>query len=292
MTLGKKIKDLRLSLGITQSELCGDTITRNMLSRIENDAALPSLPTLQYLSKRLGVSAGFFLDDAVDPLPYRKLSRLPAIKKLYADGAYADCLALCELLQEDDEIAAIKAACLLALGQTLYEKEQFLTAERFFVQARDTARGCLYDLSQLEQNAQNLISAIARAKEEKIPDLYPSEPGIASDTIEYSLYVYMLHVTQNTRYDLAASIYDTLKFTNTLYKKHINARLSLAALNTGRAVTLLSELVESFDETPCDPLFRLCVLKDLENAAHLAGNYEQAYKCLVKKNALMSGFEK
>ena len=43
MNIGKKIKKLRTSKLMTQSELAGSEITRNMLSRIENDAASPSL---------------------------------------------------------------------------------------------------------------------------------------------------------------------------------------------------------------------------------------------------------
>ena len=36
MTLGQKIKSARLARGMTQKELVGDAITRNMLSKIEN----------------------------------------------------------------------------------------------------------------------------------------------------------------------------------------------------------------------------------------------------------------
>ena len=37
MTLGQKIKQARRNKGMTQRELVGDHITRNMLSKIEND---------------------------------------------------------------------------------------------------------------------------------------------------------------------------------------------------------------------------------------------------------------
>ena len=39
--IGEKIKRLRLQRNMTQSDLAGDQITRNMLSRVENGAALP-----------------------------------------------------------------------------------------------------------------------------------------------------------------------------------------------------------------------------------------------------------
>ena len=43
MNVGEKIRKLRLEKMMTQSELSGDQVTRNMLSLIEKDKAVPSL---------------------------------------------------------------------------------------------------------------------------------------------------------------------------------------------------------------------------------------------------------
>lgn len=64
MTLGQKIKNVRLARGMTQKEVVGDYITRNMLSKIENDSATPSVRTLEYLAKALCLPTGYFLDQA------------------------------------------------------------------------------------------------------------------------------------------------------------------------------------------------------------------------------------
>ena len=64
MTLGQKIKAARQEKGLTQKEVVGDYITRNMLSKIENDAATPSVRTLEYLAGALGLPTGYFLSDA------------------------------------------------------------------------------------------------------------------------------------------------------------------------------------------------------------------------------------
>ncbi|MDR2531828.1 MAG: helix-turn-helix domain-containing protein [Oscillospiraceae bacterium] len=53
--LGKRIKEARLSKKMTQSDVVGGYITRNMLSQIESGAAFPSIRTLEYLSGVLGV---------------------------------------------------------------------------------------------------------------------------------------------------------------------------------------------------------------------------------------------
>lgn len=48
--LGKRIREARLSKKMTQSEVVGTFITRNMLSQIESGTATPSFKTLEYLS--------------------------------------------------------------------------------------------------------------------------------------------------------------------------------------------------------------------------------------------------
>ena len=63
MALGEKLKQARLAAGLSQRQLCGDTITRNMLSQIENGSARPSMETLRYLAGRLGKPMSFFLEE-------------------------------------------------------------------------------------------------------------------------------------------------------------------------------------------------------------------------------------
>lgn len=63
MELGKRIKEARLDAGLSQRQLCGERLTRNMLSLIENGSARPSMDTLQYLAKQLGKPISFFLEE-------------------------------------------------------------------------------------------------------------------------------------------------------------------------------------------------------------------------------------
>ena len=63
MTIGQRIREARLSRQLTQQELVGGYITRNMLSKIENDAATPSVRTLEYLADAMGLPPGAFLSD-------------------------------------------------------------------------------------------------------------------------------------------------------------------------------------------------------------------------------------
>ena len=69
MELGKRLQQARLEAGLSQKQLCGDRITRNMLSQIEHGTAKPSMTTLQYLAERLGKSVGYL--NTKMPLHYR-----------------------------------------------------------------------------------------------------------------------------------------------------------------------------------------------------------------------------
>ncbi len=67
MELGEKIRLARLEAGLSQRQLCGGEITRNMLSLIEHGTARPSMKTLAYLAHKLGKPIGYFLEeDALD----------------------------------------------------------------------------------------------------------------------------------------------------------------------------------------------------------------------------------
>ena len=90
MNIGKKIRSLRMQRGMTQRELAGDMITRNMLSSIENGAAMPSISSLLYIAERLDVSPAYFFDDSEKPQ-----SEIESILcSLYNEGEYEKCISI------------------------------------------------------------------------------------------------------------------------------------------------------------------------------------------------------
>lgn len=73
MEMGQRLKAARLELGLSQRQLCGDVITRNMLSQIENGAARPSMDTLRYLAEELGKPLSYFLEEDAVTSPNQTL---------------------------------------------------------------------------------------------------------------------------------------------------------------------------------------------------------------------------
>lgn len=109
MSLGQKIKVARLERGLTQKELVGDYITRNMLSKIENDAATPSVRTLEYLAKVLDLPTGHFLNDA-GVSDGSSPDGLNEARQAYREGRWMDCLGL---LEQDRKAGTADEGCLL-----------------------------------------------------------------------------------------------------------------------------------------------------------------------------------
>ena len=90
MTLGEKLRQARQEANLSQRALCGGEITRNMLSRIENGAAQPSMKTLRYLADRLGKPMSFFLDEQTVVSANQEV--MESARRFYDAGQYAQAL--------------------------------------------------------------------------------------------------------------------------------------------------------------------------------------------------------
>ena len=124
MELGQRLKQARLEAGMSQRQLCGDTITRNMLSQIENGSARPSMDTLRYLAEQLGKPMGYFLEDQAVTSPNQAV--MAKARALFP----ADPEAALEVLQAyrtpdpvfDAEYHYLYAICCIQLGQRVLDQ--------------------------------------------------------------------------------------------------------------------------------------------------------------------------
>lgn len=113
MELGEKLRQARLTAGLSQRQLCGEEITRNMLSQIEHGTATPSMKTLRFLAERLGKPISFFLEDTVAVSP--NLNLMISARRLYDAGEAAQAALVLEGYQEPDPVFDREKGLLLAL---------------------------------------------------------------------------------------------------------------------------------------------------------------------------------
>ena len=102
MTLGQRLKQARIEAGLSQRQLCGNTITRNMLSQIENGYARPSMDTLRYLAENLGKPMSYFLEETV--VLSSNQQRMLEARTAYANGDATRVLMILEGYQAPDAL--------------------------------------------------------------------------------------------------------------------------------------------------------------------------------------------
>ena len=122
MSIGERIYAARQEAGLSQRELAGETITRNMLSLLEHDQANPSLETLRYLSQRLNRPVSFFLGEDSAYLP--GLEELMQARTAFREGRYFECLELLETVGTGEILGPERET--LWAESTLREAEQAL----------------------------------------------------------------------------------------------------------------------------------------------------------------------
>jgi len=101
MELGEKLRLARQEAGLSQRQLCGDTITRNMLSQIEHGAARPSMDTLRILAHRLGKPVSWFLEEDVVVSPNQE--RMARAREAHRLGEIAAARQQLAAFQQPDE---------------------------------------------------------------------------------------------------------------------------------------------------------------------------------------------
>ena len=121
MELGEKIRLARTEAGLSQRQLCGEEITRNMLSQIESGKARPSMTTLQYLAAQLHRPVSYFLEDGGSPVE----AALDQARQAYGLGQFQQALeALENATEKGEEANLLQYLCLIAQGKAALGQEK------------------------------------------------------------------------------------------------------------------------------------------------------------------------
>ncbi|MBQ9767186.1 MAG: helix-turn-helix domain-containing protein [Lachnospiraceae bacterium] len=176
--LGQRIKEARLAKKMTQNEVVGSFITRNMLSQIESGNAVPSMKTLTYLAKVLELPPSVLLQDASeengsqtgqtntpasavspDALTYYRA------KEAYLAGDDASAYEALVSIPEDsplsDETYALSARVALRLAASQCETENYAEALEYAKTAESAASKGAYASLEVKSQALLLLSDVA-----------------------------------------------------------------------------------------------------------------------------------
>ncbi|MBO7361653.1 MAG: helix-turn-helix transcriptional regulator [Clostridia bacterium] len=272
--LAQTVRELRIAKKMTQREVCGDRITRNMLSIIENGNANPSLSTLNYLAERLRVSPGYLICSEDEKYLFRRAEAAPGIYQSLRAGDYALCKSICEGLgRSDPEIDRIILECDFGIAKDLF------------------ARGCLRQASSAfagvyRRDSEKRFASLCSAYSACITDISPSldndvpaaEDFPQSLCEDFTLYYFCLKNSskKEDRLRRIAESYPGYRQAPEYYRKHIRGRLLMSEDRFGDAAAVIREGADSSPELPLPAIFFM--FEDLENCCRLTGDLKSAYE--------------
>ena len=291
MNIGERIRELRISKLMTQADLAGDRITRNMLSCIENGSANPSLSTIIYIAGRLGVPAGFLLAEQGDEMAYRKMSNLSNIKKAYTTGDAQSCRSLClsGCPEPDDEISLLLANCDSAIAVEEFWSGRLRSSCRFFDEALSYAEKTIYSTDSIEAEIKVYFRYMERISHTLYSDLLDEEKtlSVKSNSI-VSQYLSALDAIDEDNCKVAKQFIDTFSkdAANSFFVAHLQNKLLIADRNFKQAQKALQQLLQD-GGTPLNKIELFTVLEDLEICCRENEDYKNAYRYASEKVELL-----
>lgn len=291
MHIGEKIKRLRTAKLMTQSELVGGEITRNMLSRIENGAAQPSMATIKYIAERLNVSPGFLLAEEEDELLYFKSAEITNIKKAYANKDYYLCREMCRNSEwSDDELTLILCECCVYSGIKAFSHGALRQAASLFDEALDNCANTIYNTEKTEALAQSYfdyMSFISPTLDSNSQYTVDRErlPIIRED---FPLYSSVFLCGEERGYSNVPFLEKTLLLLGkeNSYSEHINAKLLIEAKDYKGGHAVLQKLLLNDSYEIPEPILYF-ILGDLEICCKEIGDFKGAYDYSKAKIDLM-----
>lgn len=295
--VGTRIKALRKKLGMTQHELAGDNITRNMLSRIENGAALPSLGTLVYIAERLNVPCGCLLDDT-SLADHTRAKAVKEARDLMKFGDYDKAYRLvCEDgIVQDDETTLIMIECNLNLARKLTSTHLFFDASQKLREAAKLCKKTSYSTAGSGYIADLYYSLARRTLPLKSKDEDTAPPPDFDRYIDIYIYIRLIDMFDKGDIHKAVNLSSMCEISDKTLSAHIAAKLDMANGRYNDAISKLREITVREKHSPSahGSLLLYRIYGDLEECAKSEGDYVSAYGYREEKNKLftaMSGIE-
>lgn len=283
MDIGQKIRELRVAKLMTQAELAGSQITRNMLSSIENGSAMPSLSTVLYIAGRLNVPAGFLLAEEGDEAVYRKMNSFSNIKRAYMAGDLRGCRNLCVSAcpKADDEISLLLANCDLGIAEEEFRDGRLRSACRFFDEALSYAEKTMYSTAQIKAVARVYFRYMERIS----PTLYSDylEEGTADFVWNspFSAYVDALEALDRGDLQGAEHYLATQEEQDSFFFDHVRIRCMMERGAYPEAKEALQSLLQA--ENPLRAVELYEALCELEVACRETEDFQGAYRYANEK---------
>lgn len=258
MTLGEKLLAARQEAGLSQRQLCGNVITRNMLSQIEHGTAKPSMDTLRYLAQRLGKPMSYFLDE--DTVLSPNQGRMTQARLAFSAGDYAAAQTHLLSFQQPDPVLEWEWQY-LSFATALKGAQQALEQgkHRYAQQLLDGAAAIRHNIPGLERQRLLLLAQVEGADLVKIEGQLPS--------LDEELLLRAQAALTREDADRAAALLSAAEHQESPQWNLLQGQVSYARKQYTQAVQCL-RLAEEHYPGICLPLLEICFreLEDFQNA--------------------------
>ena len=279
MLLGEKIKLARQAKKITQSELAGDTVTRNMVSRIETGTANPSLDTIKHLAQRLSVPVSYLLSEDDDLLFYEKKEKMAAIYTAYKTKDYSYCIEKIDSLSGlDNELAFILANSLLERGKLNLARGSLQSAMKDFRRTEEIIGLTVLDTLHIS-TVLKMYKSIASNIQAPLLEFNDAEYASGlHNSFDYDMYRYLV---QDYDYE----------FKNDSMRYHAMAKKLIRERKYSDAVPRLLQACEKMAAQGYNSFVLFSVYTDLEQCYKQLLDFENAYRYASKRMSMLEGFK-
>ena len=264
---------------MTQQQLSGTKITRNMLSAIESEKATPSLETLYFIAEGLDVPVGFLLSSEDDPFVFYKQKYIEKIRCHFSNREFGKCLNLISLLEgEDDETLYIGAYCCFEIGRSLVLCGSLFSGKAMLEKAKKMAEKTIYD-TRMIMGVTDIYLAVAK--------------NIQSPLLEFDDKLYKDSLSETTDSDFYRYLVNDLchKYENELFLRHLKAKEMIKNRKYSEALCELEAIDSERSAEKYNAYFVFSLYGDMETCFRQQRDFENAYKFASKRMSLLEAFK-
>lgn len=277
--LGEKIKKIRKDKKLTQKDIAGEKMTRNMISQIENGIASPSLSALKFIADKLEVPPAYLISDDDLLFVYEKNEAMENIYSLLQNKNYQSCIYnIKKLSKTDNELAYILTVCYFELGKKHIMNGSLLTALKNFQLSEENAKKTVFDTS-------NILALIpmysAVAKNIQSPLLELNSDDFKKSLNNFLDYEFFKYLTLDFNFN----------YTNNSYKLHCVAKTLIKERRYKEAIDILLSIADKTKGDEYNAYLIFGVYTDLEYCYKSVLDFEKAYIYSNKRLTLIEAFK-
>ncbi len=279
MSIGEKIKARRKQLGLTQAQVSGDKISRNMLSLIESGNASPSLDTLYYIADKLNIRIEYLVSRDISIETFERIEHEQEIWDEFHKNNFEKSLYLIDRFgQKSNSLMYLAAECAYRIAKEKTRNGSLASARRWIEKTMEYISLSTLDTKLLRAKI-SLISSITQNIQ---------APKLHFDNEEYDDLVH--DVTDEEYYHYYIGDLD-YQYKNPILSLHMTAKNKIKSRLYVEAIQLLCQAEEEKTQENYDAFVFFGIYTDLENCYKELLDFEKAYRYATKKMSMMEYFK-